>query len=141
MSTAPPTTIELPPQYNPSGDARSRLVAVPMPRVGDHHGGSAVRRRLGEVLTDQGLVSQQQLDTALAVQTADPPPRRRLGQVVAALGFATERQVAEALATHLGLAAADLSGWCPRPTSCGCCRARWPSAPGCSCSTGTPAGA
>ena len=115
MSSAAPDTVALPPQYNPGGELRSTLVAVPLSKTVERGAGAPQRRRLGEVLLDQGLVSAQQLDQALAVQTADPPPRRRLGQVVAALGYATEREVAEALATSLGLDAADLSRVVPAP--------------------------
>jgi type IV pilus assembly protein PilB len=75
----------------------------------------AVRRRLGEVLTDEQLITQEQLAHALNVQRDTDGPRRRLGQVVADLGYATEREVAEALAQHLGLEAVDLSRVVPAP--------------------------
>jgi type IV pilus assembly protein PilB len=73
------------------------------------------RRRLGEVLIDEQLISQAQLDHALQAQSSTEGPRRRLGQVVADLGYATEREVAEALATHLGLQSVDLSRIVPAP--------------------------
>jgi type IV pilus assembly protein PilB len=75
----------------------------------------AVRRRLGEVLTDEHLITPEQLAHALEVQRATDGPRRRLGQVVADLGYATEREVAEALAQHLRLEAVDLSRVVPAP--------------------------
>ncbi|MEO7745485.1 MAG: hypothetical protein ABIV05_04590, partial [Actinomycetota bacterium] len=115
MSSATPETVALPPQYNPGGELRSTLVAVPLSKTTERVPGAPVRRRLGEVLIDQGLVTPEQLEQALQVQVADPPPRRRLGQVVASMGFATEREVAEALATSLGLSAADLSRIVPAP--------------------------
>ncbi|HEX8497127.1 MAG TPA: ATPase, T2SS/T4P/T4SS family [Actinomycetales bacterium] len=105
-----PEMIQLPAQYRPAGRAAA-LVAQPMSKAGKGH----ARKRLGEVLIEQQLITPQQLDQALAVQTADPPPRRRLGQVVAALQYATEREVAEALAAHLGMDAADLSRVVPAP--------------------------
>src|SRR5690242_17760505 len=71
--------------------------------------GATRRRRLGEVLIDEQLLTQAQLEHALQAQAADTGPRRRLGQVVAELGYATEREIAIALATHLGLESADLS--------------------------------
>jgi type IV pilus assembly protein PilB len=77
--------------------------------------GSSPRRRLGEVLIDEQLITAQQLEHALAVQATDEGPRRRLGQVVAALGYASEREVAESLAKHLGLKAFDLSRVVPAP--------------------------
>jgi type IV pilus assembly protein PilB len=73
------------------------------------------RRRLGEVLIDEQLITTAQLEHALQTQRSAEGPRRRLGQVVADLGFATEREVAEALATHLGLESVDLSRVVPAP--------------------------
>src|SRR4051794_28351028 len=77
--------------------------------------GRGVRRRLGEVLLDEQLITEQQLAHALDVQRSTDGPRRRLGQVVADLGYATEREVAEALAQHLRLEAVDLSRVVPAP--------------------------
>jgi type IV pilus assembly protein PilB len=73
-------------------------------------GSSHGRRRIGEVLVEQGLLTPEQLEHALDAQRNTPPgtPRRRLGAVVTALGLATETQVAEALAEHLGFALVDL---------------------------------
>jgi type IV pilus assembly protein PilB len=76
---------------------------------------TSVRRRLGEVLLDEQLITEQQLAHALEVQRTTDGPRRRLGQVVADLGYATEREVAEALAQHLRLTAVDLSRVVPAP--------------------------
>jgi type IV pilus assembly protein PilB len=68
------------------------------------------RRRLGEVLVDQRLITQEQLDKALELQQATPAgqQRKKLGAVVIELGFASEREVAEALAEALGLTLVDL---------------------------------
>ena len=68
------------------------------------------RRRIGEVLVSQGLLTEEQVQQALALQNSTPlgQPRRRLGSVVIEAGFATERQVAEALAEALGLPLVDL---------------------------------
>jgi type IV pilus assembly protein PilB len=76
---------------------------------------ASVRRRLGEVLIDEQLITEAQLAHALEVQRTNDGPRRRLGQVVADLGYATEREVAEALAEHLRLEAVDLSRVVPAP--------------------------
>lgn len=73
------------------------------------------RRRLGDVLVDSGLLTQEQLEKALDEQRRADAPRRRLGQVVSDLGFATEKQVAEALANLLGLKMIDLSRAMPAP--------------------------
>jgi len=68
------------------------------------------RRRIGEVLVEQGLLTEEQVQQALALQHATPPGqvRPRLGALVITAGFATERQVAEALAEALGLPLVDL---------------------------------
>ena len=67
------------------------------------------RRRIGEVLVEQGLLSEEQVQAALARQSSTGDgPRKRLGAVVIEAGFATERQVAEALAEALGLPLVDL---------------------------------
>src|SRR4051794_5031960 len=68
------------------------------------------RRRIGEVLVDSGLLSDEQLSQALNKQRDVLPgqPRPRLGTVVIEMGHATEAQVAEALAVALGLELVDL---------------------------------
>jgi type IV pilus assembly protein PilB len=71
---------------------------------------AGARRRIGEVLVAQGLLTPETLNDALAAQANVPPgqPRKRLGSVVIELGLATEKQVAEALAEALGLELVDL---------------------------------
>ena len=68
------------------------------------------RRRLGEVLVSQGLLTPEQLVHALSAQDDVPEgqPRKRLGAVVIDLGLASEAQVAEALAGALHLERVDL---------------------------------
>jgi type IV pilus assembly protein PilB len=68
------------------------------------------RKRIGEVLVEQGVLTEDQLKLALHIQGDTPPgtPRKRLGQVVIDGGMCTERQVAEALAGALGLDLVDL---------------------------------
>ncbi|MBI4943568.1 MAG: hypothetical protein HY830_22735, partial [Actinobacteria bacterium] len=75
----------------------------------------AARKRLGDVLVSTGLLTPEQLETALAAQTSSTGPRRRLGQVVVDLGLASERDVAECLASLLGLELIDLSKIVPAP--------------------------
>lgn len=58
------------------------------------------RKRLGELLLEEGLINREQLQEALAVQRRTG---RRLGAVLAKLGFVTEEQVADALARRHGL--------------------------------------
>ena len=68
------------------------------------------RRRLGEVLVESGLLTDEQLNEALSRQRDVLPgqPRPRLGTVVIEMGLATEAQVADALAEALGLDLVDL---------------------------------
>jgi len=68
------------------------------------------RRRLGEVLVEQQVITEDQLKQALDLQGQAGPGqrRRRLGTVIIDAGFATERQIAEALAAALGLSVTDL---------------------------------
>jgi type IV pilus assembly protein PilB len=81
----------------------------------DARGMMQIRRRLGDVLVESGLLTPQQLEQALEEQRKDTGPRRRLGQVVADLGLAAERDVAKALADLLGLELIDLSRIVPAP--------------------------
>ena len=58
------------------------------------------RKRLGDLLKEFGLITQEQLDNALAVQkgTGD-----RLGKTLLKLGFITENSMIEALEFQLGI--------------------------------------
>ena len=68
------------------------------------------RRRIGEVLVAQGLLSDDQLAGLLQQQQATPvgAPRKRLGRLVIETGLATEMEVAQALAEALTLRLVDL---------------------------------
>ncbi len=76
---------------------------LPQPRT-------AVRRRIGEVLVEQHVLTEGQLNLALGAQRQTPPGehRLRLGAVVLRMGLATERQIAAALAAALSLDLFDL---------------------------------
>lgn len=63
--------------------------------------------RLGEVLINAGVITQEQLESALAYQKDHRD--LRIGQVLLQQGYATQRQVLEALATRLNLQVVDLS--------------------------------
>jgi type IV pilus assembly protein PilB len=73
--------------------------------------GTQVRRRLGEVLVEQGAITPEQLDEALDAQRAAQRQHRRvrLGTLVVELGYASERQIASALAGALALETVDLT--------------------------------
>lgn len=63
-------------------------------------------KRLGDVLTDAGLVSEEQLNNALEMQKKT---KRRLGEVLIDEGIITEAEVIEALQMQLGIEFIDLS--------------------------------
>lgn len=67
------------------------------------------RRRLGDVLVDAGVISDDDLVQALEAQRTVVGPRRRLGHVLVDLGLASERQIATAVAEQLDLRVVDLS--------------------------------
>src|SRR5204862_7033811 len=64
----------------------------------------ARRRRLGEVLIDEGTLSQQSLDDALAEQRRT---HERLGRVMVRLQLVTEETLTAGLAKQLGMRAAE----------------------------------
>ena len=57
-------------------------------------------KRLGEIFTHSGLITQEQLDEALADQQKAGKP---LGEMLVERGYVTERDVAEAIATQFSL--------------------------------------
>lgn len=61
--------------------------------------------RLGELLVQQQLISQQQLDEALLAQKQTG---RKLGRVLVDIGLVTEEQIAGAIARQLGMRYVDL---------------------------------
>ena len=70
------------------------------------------RRRLGQVLVDDGIITEEQLAEALTVQKA-AAGRKRLGKVLEEMELVDEFDMAAALARQLGLQRAGLSD---RPT-------------------------
>src|SRR5204863_4249952 len=57
------------------------------------------QRQLGELMTELGLISEEQLATVLEVQQQS---KRPLGQIIVELGFASGAAVAHALAMQSG---------------------------------------
>ncbi|MDR0952410.1 MAG: GspE/PulE family protein [Oscillospiraceae bacterium] len=66
----------------------------------------AVQKRLGDLLLSIGLITQQQLDSALQQQRGTG---KRLGNVLVETGFVSEQQLIEALQLQLGIEFVDLS--------------------------------
>ncbi len=58
-----------------------------------------VQLRLGQILLQNGDVSEEQLEQALALQAVSPA-RRRLGDLLVELGFVTHQQIKRALASQ-----------------------------------------
>ena len=61
------------------------------------------RRRIGELLLDEGIIDADQLQRALAEAQVVKGKKERLGHTVVRLGFASEQDVARALAAQLHL--------------------------------------
>lgn len=62
--------------------------------------------RLGDLLIASGVITQEQLDKALAVQKET---HQRLGDVLMQNGFITERNLIDALQIQLGVEFVDLT--------------------------------
>src|SRR5947209_18054133 len=60
---------------------------------------STPQRQIGELMTELGLISEEQLATVLEVQQQS---KRPLGQIIVELGFASGAAVAHALAMQSG---------------------------------------
>jgi type IV pilus assembly protein PilB len=64
------------------------------------------RKPLGEILLDQGIISQEQLDQALDEQKKSG---RLLGRVLVELGFVKEERILEALGVQIGMKVTNLA--------------------------------
>ncbi len=70
-------------------------------------------KRLGDLLIGIGLITQKQLDAALAAQKES---KKRLGEALIDEGFLTEAQLIEALEMQLGIEFVDLGNFLIDPT-------------------------
>lgn len=64
------------------------------------------KKRLGDILLDEHLITQEQLNQALASAKNDT---KKIGEAVVDLGFATEQDIAAALSSQLGFEYVNLS--------------------------------
>ncbi|MBP2682038.1 MAG: type secretion system protein GspE [Deltaproteobacteria bacterium] len=64
-----------------------------------------MKKRLGDLLVETGLLDEQGLTRALAEQQSR---RGKLGEVIVGLGLATETEIAQALSLQLGIPLIDL---------------------------------
>jgi len=68
------------------------------------------RKKLGEILLDEGLISEEQLQTALTMQRGK---NKKLGKVLIEMGYITDIQVAETLTKQLSLQMVDCGKYAP----------------------------
>ena len=73
-------------------------------------GGRNRKKRLGDILVDEGLIEDEQVGDILEAQKTDKFMGKKFGEVVVGLGLATEQQIAVALANQLGLELVTLAG-------------------------------
>jgi type IV pilus assembly protein PilB len=82
-------------------------------------GAGAPRVRLGDLLVNRGLITEEQLAYALNHQQQSDG-NRRLGEVLVELGILGERDFLEALAQQYGIPLVDLRQVVPEVTALGC---------------------
>jgi len=58
--------------------------------------------RIGDLLIELGLVSQDEMSLAVAIQSEDPSAKRRLGEILVEQSFVEEKQLVRLLAAQLG---------------------------------------
>ena len=63
------------------------------------------RVRIGDLLLSQGMITQQQLDTALSEQKVR---KTKLGETLIALGYVSQKDFADVLSRQLGVESVDL---------------------------------
>lgn len=68
------------------------------------------KKKLGEILIDDGRITREQLEHALAIQKGK---NKKIGKVLVELGFVNELQVAESLSTQLSLPLVDCRNYTP----------------------------
>ena len=79
---------------------RSVNLSVKMPSAEKRKVTEMGKKRLGELLVETGLLSEENLTRALTEQRSK---RGKLGEVFVALGMATEEEIAQALSIQLGI--------------------------------------
>ena len=68
------------------------------------------KKRLGEILIDEELITEEQLENALVAQKGK---NKKLGKVLIELGYITDIQVAESLTKQLSLQMVDCNDYTP----------------------------
>ncbi len=68
------------------------------------------RKKLGTILLEESLITEEQLETALTIQRGK---NKKLGKVLIGLGYINDIQVAEALTKQLSLQLVDCNNYTP----------------------------
>ena len=68
------------------------------------------KKRIGEILIEEGLLTDDQLETALTIQKGKG---KKLGKVLVELGYITDIQVTESLTKQLSLKMVDCNDYSP----------------------------
>lgn len=69
-----------------------------------------VKKKLGEILTEAGLITKDQLNNALLLQTGR---NKRLGKVLVELGYVNGEQIAETISKQLSVQMVDCNSYSP----------------------------
>ncbi len=69
-----------------------------------------VKKKLGEILIESGLITEDQLNNAILLQTGK---NKRLGKVLVELGYANEEQIAETVSKQLSLQLVNCDDYSP----------------------------
>ncbi len=64
------------------------------------------KKRIGDILVEEGILTEEQLEEALKAAKAE---NKKIGEAITDLGFATEQDIAEALSSQLGFEYVNLS--------------------------------
>lgn len=64
------------------------------------------KKRIGDILLEEQLITQEQLEEALATAKDE---KKKIGEAVVELGYATEQSIAEALSSQLGFEYVNLT--------------------------------
>ncbi|MBI4871989.1 MAG: hypothetical protein HY814_10545 [Candidatus Riflebacteria bacterium] len=70
------------------------------------------KKKIGEILMSKGLITQQQLETALRIQREDRS--KRVGEIWVEAGIITEEVLARALAAQYNVQYFDLANFVPK---------------------------
>jgi type IV pilus assembly protein PilB len=68
------------------------------------------KKKLGEILNEAGLITEDQLNNALLLQKGK---NKRLGKVIVELGYVAEDQIAETISSQLSLLLVDCNSYSP----------------------------